>query len=204
MTCPVGSSHYHGEQSSPHDRPLGHLTGTQGASVSRWRHAGSGLAHIQLIRPDARNPRAVRFWTTMRNSRECPVPPVPTSPRRCLHRSRCALDLWEGPHSLGGRSQWLVASWDALHGAPSSQTVEGWLDVSEPTKGSLVRLAPSLDFTAFLEGGFWRVATFQVPAQIRDAMDGVLGSGLRLSPRAIRWSARATEDGTHFQFWYRI
>jgi hypothetical protein len=33
MTCPVGSSHYHGLLSSPHDRPLGYLTGAQGASV---------------------------------------------------------------------------------------------------------------------------------------------------------------------------
>lgn len=204
MTCPVGSSHYHGEQSSPHDRPLGHPTGTQGASVSRWVHAGSGVAHIQHVRPDVRLPRALRFWTVMGNSRALPVPPVPLSPRRGLHRSRCSLDLWEAPHSLGGRSQWLVAAWDARHGAPTPQGVEGWLDVSEPTRGSLVRLADSLDFTAFLEGGFWRVATFQVPARIRDATEGVLGSRLRLEPRAVRWSARATEDGTRFQFWYQI
>jgi len=203
MTCPVGSSHYHGEQSSPHDRPLDYLPGVQGASA-RWVHAGNGMAHIQLVRPDARIPRAVRFWTTMRTAKSCPLPPGPVSPRRGLRRSRCSLDLWETTHSLGGRSQWLVAGWDALHGAPSSKAVEGWLDVSEPSKGTLVRLAGDLDFTAFLEGGFWRVATFQIPARIRDAMDGVLGSALKLSPRSVQWSARATPDGHKFQFWYKI
>jgi hypothetical protein len=161
------------------------------------------MAHIQLVRPDARSPRAVRLWTNIR-SRSVPVPPVPLSPRRGLHRSRCSLDLWETTHSLGGRSQWLVAGWDALRGAPSLPTLQGWLDKSEPTQGSLVRLAGDLDFTAFLEGGFWRVAAIQVPTRVRDAMDGILGSGLRLSPRAVQWSARATEDGKHFQFWYRI
>ena len=161
------------------------------------------MAHIQLVRPDVRNPRAIRLWTNIR-SRSVPVPPVPLSPRRGLHRSRCSLDLWETTHSLGGRSQWLVAGWDALQGPPTLATMEGWLDVSEPTKGLLVRLADSLDFTAFLEGGFWRVAAIQVPARIRDVMDGVLGSGLRLAPRAIQWSARATRDATQFQFWYRV
>lgn len=202
MTCSVGSNHYHGEQSSPHDRPLDYLPGVQGASA-RWVHAGNGMAHIQLIRPDARMPRAVRIWTNIK-SRGMPVPPVPLSPHRGLHRSRCSLDLWETPHSLGGRSQWLVAGWDALQGAPSEEAVEGWLDASEPTRGTRLRLAADLDFTAFLEGGFWRVATFQIPARIRDVMDGVLGSALKLSPRAIRWSARATTDAHKFQFWYQL
>lgn len=201
-TCTVGSSPYYGQPSSPHDRPLGYPTGAQGASL--WRHAGSGVAHIQYVRPDTSNPRAIRIWTSMRTSRECPVPPIPLSPRRGLHHSRCALDLWETPHPLGGRSQWLVGSWDALQGAPSSQTLQGWLDRSEATKGVLTRLADSLDFRAFLEGGFWRVAAIQVPTRVRDAMDGILGSGLRLTPRAIRWSARATQDGKCFQFWYRV
>lgn len=161
------------------------------------------MAHIQLIRPDVRNPRAIRVWTNIR-ARSFPVPPVPLSPRRGLHRSRCSLDLWETTHSLGGRSQWLVAGWDALRPPPTLGTMQGWLDRSEPTQGSLVRLADSLDFTAFLEGGFWRVATFQVPARIRDVMDGVLGSALRLAPRAVKWSARATRDKQNFQFWYQI
>lgn len=204
MTCPVGSSHYHGEQSSPHDRPLGHLTGTQGASVSRWVHAGSGVAHIQFVRPDAKNPRAIRLWTTMRTCRECPLPPVTPTGRRGLYRSRCSLDLWETPHPLGGRSQWLVAAWDALRGAPPPEELQRWLDVSEPTQGNLVRLDGSVDFTAFLEGGRWRVASLQIPHQTRDVMDGILGSGARLSPHAVRWSARAMEDGSKFQFWYRI
>lgn len=204
MTCLVGSSHYDGEQSSPHDRPLDYPTGVQGASFCKWVHAGNGVAHIQLIRPDARNPRALRFWTTMRGSKACPPPPIPLSPRRGLHRSRCALDLWQTPHPLGGHTRWLLASWDALHGAPSQQVLQGWLDKSEPIQGNVVRLADSLDFTAFLEGGSWRVATFQVPGPIRDVMEGVLGSGQRLTPRAVRWSARATDDATKFQFWYRI
>ena len=203
MGCIVGSNHYHGEQSSPHERPLDYLPGVQGASLCKWVHAGSGMAHIQFIRPDARNPRAVRFWTTIR-SKVTPYPRVPISPRRGLHRSRCALDLWSAPHPLGGHTSWLVASWDALQGAPTYQKVLEWLDHSEPTRGTVVRLAENLDFTAFLEGGSWRVATFQVPSQTRDVIDGILGSGLRLSPRAIRWSARATTDAQHFQFWYQI
>jgi len=203
MTCSVGSSHYHGEQSSPHDRPLDYLTGVQGASFCKWVHAGSGVAHIQHIRPDVANPRALRFWTTMRTSRTCPVPPVPLSPRRGIHRSRCSLDLWDGPHSLGGRSQWLLASWEAQQPAPALDRVKEWLERSEPVRGNVVRLADSLDFSAYLEGGLWRVAAFQVPAQIRDAMDGILGSAARLNPRAVRWAARACGN-SKFQFWYRI
>jgi len=198
----VGSSPYHGPLSSPHDRPLGYPTGAQGASL--WRHAGSGVAHFQFVRPDASNPRAIRVWTTVK-TKDLPVPPVPLSPRRGLHRSRCALDVWETPHPLGGRSQWLVASWDARQGAPSREALQGWLDRSEPVQGTLVRISDSLDFTAFLEGGNWRVAAIQIPTPIRDAMDGVLGSGVRVQPpKSCRWSARATDDATQFQFWYRI
>lgn len=203
MTCTVGSSHYYGDQSSPHDRPLDYPTGVQGASISKWVHAGNGMAHIQLVRPDARNPRALRFWTTMRGS-QAPYPPVPTSPRRSLHRSRCSLDLWETPHPLGGRSQWLLASWEALQPAPPVDRVREWLERSEPVRGNVVRLADSLDFTAFLEGGRWRVASFQIPTQVRDAMDGIFGSAVRLSPKSCQWSARATPGGEKFQFWYRI
>lgn len=198
----MGSNPYHGPLSSPHDRPLGYLTGAQGASL--WSHSGSGVAHFQFVRPDVRNPRALRLWTTIRGG-TLPVPPVSLSPRRGLHRSRCALDVWETPHPLGGRSQWLLASWDALHGAPSRETLEGWLDQSEPSKGILLRLGDSLDFTAHLEGGNWRVASLQIPTPIRDAMDGVLGSGIRVQPpKSCQWSARATKDATKFQFWYRI
>ena len=214
MTCIVESSPYYGSESSPHERPLDYLTGVQGASVGasnmasnvrlKWQDVGSGVAHIQFVRPDSRSPRALRFWTTIRKSQQTPVPPVLVSGQRGLHRSRCSLDLWYAEHPLGGRTTWLIAGWDTVTGGPTQQTLSGWLEQSELRKGVLTRLSDSLDFTAFLEGGRWRVATFQVPTLIRDAMDGVLGSSTRMQPRAIKWSARATTDASKFQFWYKI
>ena len=169
-----------------------------------WVHNASGVAHLQLVRPDVPRPRAIRIWTNVR-SRALPVPPVPVSPRKGIHRARCSLDVWETPHLLGGRTQWLVAAYDALGAPPSREALSGWLDELEPVRGVLLRLADSLDFTAYLEGGLWRVAAVQVPTPIRDVMDGVLGSGLRVQPpRSCQWSARATSDATKFQFWYRI
>lgn len=198
----MGSSPYYGQPSSPHDRPLGYPTGAQGASL--WRHAGSGVAHFQFVRPDVSRPRALRIWTTIRGG-TLPVPPVQVSPRRGLHRSRCGLYVWETPHPLGGKQAWLLAAYDALGRPTTREAVQGWLDASEPTRGTLLTLDESLDFTAHLEGGNWRVAAIQVPTPVRDAMDGVLGSAVRVQPpKSCRWSARATDDATQFQFWYQI